>query len=524
MGSEVAPRTDRIAESLFERLCLDAGCAVNRSGDDQNGWDFLVEFPPPEHVGPPDRRPVALSCLVQIKSTTTSNQSVRIKLSNALKFAKNPLPCFTVLIQFAKNGKTPVHWYVQHFNDPQIAQALKSGRQAHGKKKAINRITIPVRFTTEEETQANDVVDCIARAVVNPAAYGAAKTAYAAKVGYENGYGRGKFSFAKEHTEAFVDALLGKDTPVPVTRMFFHEERFGIADPKAVFDGPGTLRITSKPKAECRVVVRDPATNEQIVLAGQIFAPGLSGLPEELQKIRIVTDILEFTCGVGEGRNVKFGDFTASFGTKDPTDLDRLDQFASLWAWFEAGPLELEVWLNGTRFLHGEIDADSKGHKGYFRTLRRVTHAFATFVDKAMRPPKMALSVADFSDISTALDFIRMIEGAGMTVTMTTDLQEFPTLQSYVTPVFLEFAGYLFLAVARYRVKHVVLQHGTASVELVDPVIYRKTILTGTYADHAEFSRQETAAVEAICGKAGEELVVSFVPEASAPPSGTPET
>jgi hypothetical protein len=517
--SGVAPRTDRIAESLFEHLCLDAGCAVNRSGDDQNGWDFLVEFPPPAHAGPPDTRPPALTCIVQIKSTQTSGKTVRIKLSNALKFAKNPLPCFTVLIQFAKDGKTATNYYLQHFTDPQIAQALKSGRQAHGKPTALNRITIPLRFTSAEQTPPDDLINRIARMVPGPATYGAAKAAYYEKVGYENGYGRGRFTFAKEHAEAFVDALLGKDTPVPVTRMFFHEERFGIVDPKAVFDGPGTIRFTPKPKTDCRVVVREPVSGEQIVLPGQVFTPGFAGLPEELRKIRIATEILEFTCGIGDGRNVKFGDFTASFGTKDPTDLDRLDQFAGLWAWFETGNLDLEVWLDGTRFLHGQIDAKTKDGKGYFRTLRRVTHALATFVDKNMRPPKMELSVADFADISTALDFIQIIEGVAVTVTMTTDLKTFPELKSYVTPIFLEFAGFVFFAIARYRVKSAVLQDHQATIELADPVISRRAVLPGTLADHAQFAREETAAVEAICGKAGEELVVCFVPEALAPPS-----
>ena len=514
MGIEATPRTDRIAEKLFERLCLDAGCAVNPSGDDQNGWDFIVEFPSPAHAGPPDTRPPALICLVQIKSTQTDTTSVRIKLSNALKFAKNPLPCFTVLIRFDKDGKTASQYYLQHFTDDQIAQALKSGRQAHTKKKgALNRTAIPLRFEPNDRTPPDELVSRIARTVPKPAEYAASKAAYYEKVGYENGRGGGTLSFASEHAEAFVDALLGKDTPVPVTRMFFHEERFGIVDPKAVFDSAGTIRITPEPRKECRVVVREPISNEQISLVGKVFVPGIPNLPEELRKIRIATDILDFTCGVGSGREVKFGDFTASFGTKDPTDIDRLDQFAGLWAWFESGPLELEVWLEGKRFLHGQIDANAKDHKGYFRVLRRVTHALATFVEKDARAPNMQFSVADFSDISTALDFIQIIEGAGVTVRMTTELETFPDLRSYVTPVFLEFAGFLFFAVARYRVKQTSIKDGTGTIELVEPVIHRKAVLAGTLAENHEFAREETRAVEKLCGQAGEQLVVSFQPE-----------
>jgi len=513
MAKSASPRTDRIAENLFERKCLDEGCTVNRVGDDQNGWDFIVEFPPLAHDGPVDTRPPALSCLVQIKSTQTESATVRIKLSNALKFAKNPLPCFTVLIVFSADGKTPSRYYLQHFHHDQITQALKSARQAHGSTSAApNRKTIPLRFGPEDVTAENDLVNRIARSVPNPSDYSALKSEFYRKVGYENGYGQGKITFASEHSAAFVDALLGKKSPVPVQRIFFHEERFGIANPKAVFDGPGTIHITPEPRTDCRVVLRPPGGSEQIVLSGKVFAPGIPNLPDEFRKIRIETDILEFTCGAGTGREVKFGDFSASFRTKDPTSIDRLDQFAGLWSWFENGPLDLEVWIAGKRFLNGQIDANAKENKGYFNQLRRVTHALATFVDKEMRPPNMTFALSEFGDISTALGFIQLQEGTGLTVNMRLTAGTFPDIRSYVTPLFLEFGGYLFFSVARYIVKGTTASGEDVTMDLSDPVIQRKSILVGTLADNAEFARDETRAVERLCAKDGEEVAMSFEP------------
>gem|GEM_PF-5083961 len=450
---------------------------------------------------------------MQIKSTQSDSTSVRIKLSNALKFAKNALPCFTVLLMFAADGKTPRLWYLQHFHHDQITQALKSARQNHSSKcVALNRKTIPVRFAPEDIAAEDEIVDRIAGAIPNPSDYAAGKSEFYRKVGYENGYGRGKISFASKHTAAFVDALLGKKSPVPVQRFLFHEERFGISNPKAEFDGPGTIHIMPEPRTECRVIVRPPGGSDQIILPGKVFAPGIPNLPEEFRKIRIETDILEFTCGAGTGREVKFGDFSASFRTKDRTGIDRLDQFAGLWSWFESGPLDLEVWIDGKRFLNGQIEANATEGHGYFSQLRRVTHALAMFVDKEMRPPNMVFALSEFADISTALDFIQLQEGAGLTVNMKLTAGTFPDVKSYVTPLFLEFGSYLFFSVARYAVKKVTVSGEDVAIKLADPLIQRKAILVGTLADNAEFARDETRAVERLCAQDGEQVAMSFEP------------
>lgn len=516
MDTPADPRRDRLAVNLIEKLCFDVGCAVNSAEDDRNGWDLIVEFPVPPHRGPADTRLPALKCFVQVKSTQTDTASVRIKLSNALSLAKNPLPCFTVLVMYADDGKTPTKIYLQHFDKPQIARALKAARQAHADGEiALNQKSVTLGFTPEELTPESEVASRMVQAVPSPASYGAAKDAYVRDVGYESGYGRGKLSFALEHVDAFVDAMLGKETEVPVESISFRGERFGIIDPEPLFDGSGKIRITPKSMMDCRVVIRLPNTSDKIVLPGEIFVPGIPGLPDEYRKIRIRTDILEFTCGVGEERNVKFGDFTASFETDERTSIDRVDQFAALWSWFETGPLELELWVDGKRFIHGQIEAKDKQDQRYWRALRRVTRTFAKFVDKELRPPKMAFALSDFTDLSTALQFIGVIEGAAATLRVGTDVNEFPAdLRTYITPIFLEFGSVLFFAVAKYRIKEAVINNGVAVIELVDPTILRRSILPGTLANNAEFAREEIAAVEKLCAQKGEHLVASFQPEA----------
>lgn len=518
------PRTDLLAVGLVEKACQEAGCTVNRAYDDQHGWDLIVEYPVPTHSGPADTRPPALKCFVQVKSTVQSDKSsVTIKLSNALKLARNPLPCFTALVLYADDGKTPTGMYLQHFDKPQIAQALKAARQAHvDDETALNHKYVTLHFAPVEMTPAETLAKRMTAAVPTPGTYGAAKDRYANDVGYEDGYAKGKLSLAREHVGIFIEALLGKDVAVPIENMAVREQRFGIVNPKALFDSSGTLQVTPQPFKTCRVVVRHPATGEQIILPGDIFVPGIPDLPEEYHKMRVRTDLLEFTCGRGEGRNVAFGDFTASFGTEERTSIDRIDQLAALWSWLGAGALEIGLWVDGMRFLHGQIEAKTEQSEGYWKALRYVTKTLAGFVDKELRPVEMQFSLSDFFDLSKLLEFCGLIDGAGMTVNVSTELDVFPTdVQNYITPIFLEFGAVLFFAVGRYRIKNGLVGDSKLKIELIDPVIQRRAVLAGTLANNAEFAREETLAAEKECAAAGEYVVASFLPEALADSSNT---
>jgi hypothetical protein len=519
MTDEVAkPRTDLLAVGLIEKCCQDVGCAVNKAFDDQHGWDLIVEFPVLAHAGPADKRPPALKCFVQVKSTQSDKTSVTIKLSNALKLAQNPLPCFTALVVYAEDGKTQIAIYLQHFDKAQIDQALKAARQAHADgENELHKRHVTLRFAPEEATAQDQVACRMAQAVPTPATYAAAKHARTEGAGYEDGHGKGKLSLSHEHFDAFVDALLGKDVTVPVKNMSVHEQRFGILNPDVLFEGPGKIQITPKPIKDCRVIVRLPATDDQIVLPGEIFVPGIPNLPEEYRKFRVHTDLLQFTCARGEGHNVAFGDFTASFGTEERTNIDQLDQMAALWSWFEAGPLEIELWVDGARLLRGQIETKTDKDQGYWWVLRRITHTLANFVDKDMRPVPLEYALWDFWPLTRLVEFAEVIGGAKVKARFSIQ-GNFPAeLRSYVTPVILEFGPVVFIAVVRYRVTQAVLGEGSVTVELVEPSILRKAILRGTLADNAEFVREETRAVERSCAKDGEETVFVFLPEVLTP-------
>jgi hypothetical protein len=132
MGDRIVD-LDSWAEDRFSAFCSRAGVTRNKSVQDRTGWDYLIEFPPaPTRLIPADLRPIEASARVQVKSKRSGKASVTLKLSNALRFAKDPLPCFVILF-LATGGSEPVRVFVRHFWQQEIGQTLKRAREAHAK-------------------------------------------------------------------------------------------------------------------------------------------------------------------------------------------------------------------------------------------------------------------------------------------------------------------------------------------------------------------------------------------------------
>ena len=81
--------TGRPAQDEFKLLCSLAGLTCNRSEEDDHGWDFMIEFPPPRDSSQPlDKAAGPRQALVQVKSTQGQLPRTRMKVSNAFKLSK----------------------------------------------------------------------------------------------------------------------------------------------------------------------------------------------------------------------------------------------------------------------------------------------------------------------------------------------------------------------------------------------------------------------------------------------------
>ena len=120
-----ARRTDRQAEDDVAGLCRDLGATIQRVTEDDNGYDLVVEFPSQVETAFPDIDPPLTRCLIQVKSVQSRRRTTRMKVSNALKLAKDSLPCFIALVTYPGKTNQNEAIYLRHIWSREMAEALE---------------------------------------------------------------------------------------------------------------------------------------------------------------------------------------------------------------------------------------------------------------------------------------------------------------------------------------------------------------------------------------------------------------
>jgi hypothetical protein len=232
-NSKPIERLARFAETSFATLCAAAGALCNESQEDENGWDYLVEFPADVAIGPADTHPPAKRAFVQIKSTRTNRPTCSIKLSNALKAAQSRDPWF-VILTVETRAKPKI--YAVHIWESLIEKILKAVRQATIEKAPLHRRRLVINFT-ESDGHTDDLIDWMKDTIksVTPE-YSEAKKRIYETVGYSNGHGAGTLTFAVDNVEQIFDEFLGLGKGLPISRFTYTPARFGLSDSQPQID------------------------------------------------------------------------------------------------------------------------------------------------------------------------------------------------------------------------------------------------------------------------------------------------
>ena len=280
------------AEDHFSGLCARVGATRNKSQQDRTGWDYLVEFAPAPHDGAPaDLRPPGHTVLVQVKSKARGRPFVDLKLSNALRFAKDSLPCFIVLY-CATEGAEPVRIFAKHVWDEAIRAILLRARQAHADgRDDLHRMSIRFSFDDADD-HTSDLTSWMHDSVTQRTRYVEEKLGLIRTVGFEDGRIRGSIQFAFEDLKALVDHQIGLSPAAPEMNITIKDSRFGIDARESILSGtPTTVHMQAHP-VPCRVRLQ-PRRGDDIWIDGRFFQPAIPNLPTAFQKARVVADCME---------------------------------------------------------------------------------------------------------------------------------------------------------------------------------------------------------------------------------------
>jgi hypothetical protein len=188
--------------------------------------------------------------------------STRVKLSNALRFANTPLPCFVVLFVYGRNDAPDI--YVAHFwHDLDWPNSGGGAALGGGGDSALHKRHLPIAFTAGDHV--TDPLGHILEETGSPGSYGARKALILGRTGFEDGLGVASITFAPAVTpERFVDTQLGLGEPLEVSRFRFVTKRFGIeAGPPLADFTSGALSVEANPIGTC-VVSPIPSTVKQL--------------------------------------------------------------------------------------------------------------------------------------------------------------------------------------------------------------------------------------------------------------------
>jgi hypothetical protein len=385
---EVIQRLPDYAENHFATLCAEAGVVCNASKQDEFGWDFFVQYPAlRDPTKPADRQPAGVEALVQVKSTRAAPFVTRLKLSNALHAAQARQPFFVVLVVAGGDVQTI---YAKHFWHDEIERTLKRVRLAEnaGDTK-FNRRHFDIRMDAADN-HSTDLLDWMRSTIIVQKDYGAAKSEIFDTVGHENGWGLMNVTYTGTEQE-MLDLQLGLIDSLPLTRLRYVPQRFGIAAAQPEYDVEhATLSVTPVGKPATLRMQGGSPTGE-LMIDAMFYDATLPDGDQVHFRWRVDAGPLRIVGGAGRYQA------NVSMRYDEHRSLLDLGIYLKLASWRAAGPIGLQLFLNNQRVPLGSMTIDPKVPDADWPVLLRWTETLQTLA-KSAHAAHPEISIVELDD------------------------------------------------------------------------------------------------------------------------------
>lgn len=313
-----------MGESFFKTLCKDIGLVANSSDDDKGGWDYEVEHPADNSINFSNHSyPVYR---VQVKSTATKKNQVKVTYGNLLKLIRYGGASFIVFFSYSKSIH-PDKAFLLHVDENFSKTVLKEVRKKQIKdlKFPLNKREKIVKFDSSSEINpltGTGLSKAIKKALgPDYLKYVERKISYLAKLEKEGG--RREFNItlkSESDIRAMANCFLGYNEQFKVDSQEYYAP-FGIRDntPRSsVKDHVTTVSPIKENLKEVKVYVKNSQFGKQFEFCGLIYIVPIQ-LPNEVAKMRIKTTLFDFifdpnTRGISfEARDLESEDIKVEF-------------------------------------------------------------------------------------------------------------------------------------------------------------------------------------------------------------------
>ena len=394
-----------LGQSEFENLCNHyPGAIANKADNDRRGWDYYVEFPYPSHDLPIDMRPSPPVAVVQVKATE-GEPAVRVKLSNAIRFASRPDPCFYVLFVYEPNGRKPKAVYVRHVWNDLIEHAILRSRQLEAEgRTGHHKATVTVRFEDKHRVDEADAISVLHRIAAERGTEYAkekAKQLYFSGVG-EEGFGQFGLRFPEGVTEDdLIDLSLGLRESVPCDGTVAYSERFGIPLRAPMLDaGPGHLSVTPTPTDA--TIVFSGLANGDIACPVGVLAPQFPLSDEGKRRIRVQGPFLDLVLKL---QDLEASDTSLSLPADHHASIDELEQYLRLVCEATGKETAFQLLVDGKPALWGSLrlPADPEG-AGSWRPILLFVQFLQRYMPLARAPEGFGFSQTEIINDGEAIE------------------------------------------------------------------------------------------------------------------------
>jgi hypothetical protein len=423
-------RLPRYAEHSFARACSAADAVPHRPDEDQNGWDYLVEFDNKSRGGLADTHPPASKAFVQIKSSIGKRLSCTVKLSNALKSAQSRWPWFVVLYSAPRGSKGPAI-YAKHIWQEAIEQTLPEVRLAEKAGVPLNQKKITINFEETDRKSEDELVIWMERCIdeVKPD-YGQQKAIMHSTVGFENGHAVGQFEFAVEDEETLFSNFLGLGNGLAGTKFVLTPTRFGIEDSAPSFSVENaTVHIMPDPVAECEIRLRGPLSANSVSIPAKVFALREPIVAPERRRLRFSGVGIEIVWSF-DG----YARFEFNVNYEERLPLPDIEKLATIMMWSGTGPIDVQIWNvpNGGRAIAAKLNSDeNKTRRPEWEKIIGITKTLKLLAGSTSED-SIAVSIVDLSCAASDLYFMHQIIPAPSLMLEFFPLLDFPTNTDHV--------------------------------------------------------------------------------------------
>lgn len=356
-------RQGRHGESLFSTLCqhpdATTDAVVNKAGDDEHGWDHVVDITPQKDASlPADLQDHLIQSFAQIKTTRGLRPTTRVKLSNAIKSAKSPNPSFVFLFHH-KSGNSAPTLYGKHIWRNEIEKFLMRGRKAsvESPTKALYDLTLTISFGSEDKIEGHPS-DWMLEKIKEQGGgnYAASKLNLVSSVGYDEFSHEGKFSIPISATvKDIVLHEIGMTNDLPVIDFTMFDKRFGIkttiSKPQI---GEGRLKVSSEGTPITLKLVSSDLSEFDI--SAKLKMPSMIHVDHEEFRFRVDVGCFSIIWHPkGATQTINF-----SMDIEAKGKLDQKIGLLTYFSWSSTAPITLELHSEEGKIFTGSSEGSKK--------------------------------------------------------------------------------------------------------------------------------------------------------------------